>query len=28
LTTQQIFLLHNAFYDATGRQLQPVTETW
>jgi hypothetical protein len=28
LTTQQIFLLHNAFYDAVGRQLQPVTETW
>jgi hypothetical protein len=26
--TQQIFLLHSAFYDPAGRPLQPVVETW
>ena len=26
--TQQIFLLHNAFYDPAGRPLQPVIEAW
>jgi hypothetical protein len=28
VTTQQIFLLHNAFYDPAGRPLQPVVEGW
>ncbi len=28
VTTQQIFLLHNAFYDPAGRPLQPVVDSW
>jgi hypothetical protein len=28
VTTQQVFLLHNAFYDPAGRPLQPVVESW
>jgi hypothetical protein len=28
VTTQQVFLLHNAFYDAGGRPLQPIVEAW
>ena len=28
VTTQQVFLLHNAFYDPGGRPLQPIVETW
>ena len=28
VTTQQVFLLHNAFYDPAGRPLQPIADTW
>jgi len=28
VTTQPVFLLHNAFYDPSGRPLQPIVETW
>jgi hypothetical protein len=28
VTLQQIFLMHEAFYDAQGRPLQPVPDAW